>query len=88
MPSCRSFLLSELETDPGVPTFQAGPGVDRSDERYKAMYFARRLGERPVKNPTSPFYFIQVLSFLYVIQYLLDLVSCTGPRQYDLFYRE
>lgn len=46
IPSCGAFLLSELETDPGVPTLQAGPGVDRSDERYKAMYFARRLGER------------------------------------------
>jgi hypothetical protein len=52
------------------------------------MYFARRLSERPVKNPTSSFDLIQVLSFLYITLYLFDLVSSTGHRQYDLFYRE
>jgi hypothetical protein len=52
------------------------------------MYPARRLGEKVVKNPTSPFYFIQVLSFLNIIQFIFDSVSFTGPSQYGLFYKK
>lgn len=58
MPSGRSYLLSELETGPGLPTLQGRLGVDRFDVRYKVRYFARQLSERLVKNPTLPFYFL------------------------------